>query len=187
MHLVLVQPLYRSRHARECTRISIDDTIWRCSGRRYWKARAALCAFCTDKRFPFLISPFPYLQDYMPLALVQPLYRARHTRECTRISIDGTIGRCMGRRHCKDRTALCAFCSDKRFPYLNSPFPYLRGYMHLALVQPLYLARHARECTRISIYGTIERSSGQWYLKARTALCAFCTDKRFPFLNSPFP
>ena len=34
------------------------------------------------------------------LALVQPLYRARISGECTRISIDGTILRCRERKYC---------------------------------------------------------------------------------------
>ena len=32
----------------------------------------------------------------MHLGLVQPLYRARISRECARITIEGTIRRCMG-------------------------------------------------------------------------------------------
>ena len=141
MHLALVQPLYRARQPRECTRISIGSTIQRCSGRLHWKARAALCAFCTDKRFPFLNSPSPHLLNYMHLALVQPLYQARQPRECTRISIGSTILRCSGRLHWKARAALCGFCTDKRFPFLNSPSPQFLNYMHIALVQPLYRAR----------------------------------------------
>ena len=81
MHLALVQPLYRAKRTRQCTQISIDGTIGRCSGQRYWKAREDLCAFCNDKSFPFVISPFLKLQDFMHLALVQPLYWARHIRK----------------------------------------------------------------------------------------------------------
>ena len=36
MHFAYVQPLYRARISRECTRISIDGTILRCKERRYW-------------------------------------------------------------------------------------------------------------------------------------------------------
>ena len=46
MHFALVQPLYRSRISRECTRISIQGTILRCRERRYLPACTALCAFC---------------------------------------------------------------------------------------------------------------------------------------------
>ena len=91
MHLALVQPLYRARKSGECTRISIDGTKLRSRVRRYWAAHTALCAFSTEKGFTFLNSSCTKLLDNMHLALVQPLYRARKTRECTRISIDGTV------------------------------------------------------------------------------------------------
>ena len=97
-------------------------------------ARRALCDFCTEKGFRFLNSSFPLLLDNMQLALVQPLYRARIGRECTRISIEGTIRRCIGRRYLLSCTALCAFCTEKGFTFVNSSCPYLHDNMHLALV-----------------------------------------------------
>ena len=119
MHLALVQPLYRAIKGRECTRISIDGTTPRCKGRRYWQARTALCAFCTEKGFTFLISSCPQLLDNIHLALVQPLYWAWKGSECTRISIDGSIQRCRRRRYWPARTDLCTFCTEKGFTFLT--------------------------------------------------------------------
>ena len=184
MHLALVQPLYRARKSRECTRISIDCPIRHCRGRRYWPARTVLYAFCTGKEFAFINSSCHYLLDNMHLALVQPLYRARKSREYTRISIDCTIRRCRIRRLWPARSALCAFCTGKGFTFKNSSCPYLLDNMHLALVQPLYRARKSRECTRISIDCPIRHCRGRRYWPASTALCAFCTGKGFTFLNS---
>ena len=70
----------------------IEGTIRRCNGRRYWPARTALFAFSTEKGFTFLNSACPLLQDNMHLALVQPFYRARISRECTRISLKALYG-----------------------------------------------------------------------------------------------
>ena len=187
MHLELVQPLYRARISRESTRISIEGTIRLCMGRRYWPARTALCAFYTEKEFTFLNSSCPYLLDNMHLVLEQPLYRVSISRECTRIFIEGTIRRCMGRRYWQARTALFAFCTDKEFTFLNSSCPYLVDNMHLVLEQPLYGARISPESTRISIEGTIRRCMGRRYWPARTALCAFSTEKWLTFLNFSGP
>ena len=93
-----------------------------CTNARYI-AQEALCAFCTEKWFVFLNSSCPYLLDNMHFALVQPLYRARISRECTRISIHGTILRCRERRYWTVCTALCAFCTEKGFVFLNSYSP----------------------------------------------------------------
>ena len=98
-------------------------TIGRCSGRTTLEDPCSFVRLLHRKKVSIFNSPTPLLLDYMHLALLQPLYRGRHTLECTRISIDGTIGRCSGRRHWKACTALCAFWTDKRFPFLNSPFP----------------------------------------------------------------
>ena len=160
MHFALVQPLYRGRKSRQCTKISIDGTIRRCRERRYWPAPTALCAFCTEKTFTFLNSSYPCFLDNMHLELVQPLNRARISRECTRISIEGTIRRCMERIYWPVPTALFAFCTEKRFTFINSSCPLLLDNMHLALVQHLYRARISRECARITIEGTIRRCRG---------------------------
>ena len=53
-------------------------------------------SFYNEKEFRYLNSSCPQLLDNMHLALGQPLYRAWIRRECTRISIEGTIRRCMG-------------------------------------------------------------------------------------------
>ena len=145
MNFALVRPVYRARISRECTRISIEGTIRRCMGRRYWPASTALCAFCTKKGFTFVNSSCPYLLNSMNAAVVQPGYRAMISRECTRISIEGTVRRCMGRRYWKARTALCAFCTEKGFTFINSSCPQLLYNMNLALVQPLYRVRISRE------------------------------------------
>ena len=187
MHLALVQPLYRARISRESTRISIEGTIRRCKGRRYWPARTALCAFSTEKWLTFVYFSGPCLLDNMHIALVQPLFRARKNAERTRISINGTLRRCMGRWYLSARTALCAFCTEKCFTFLKSSCPYLLDNIHLAFVQPLYRAWISRECMRISIEGTIRLCMGRRYWPARTALCAFCTEKGFTFLNSSCP
>ena len=181
MNLALVQPLYRARISRECSRISIEGSIRRCMGRRYLLARTALCAFCTEKGFTFINSSCPQLLYNMNFALVQPFYRARISRECTRISIQCTIRRCMGRRYWLARTALCAFCTEKGFTFINSSYPQLLDNMNLALVQPLYRARISRECTRISIQGSIRLCIGRRYWPAGTALSAFCTEIGFTF------
>ena len=181
MHLAIVQPLYRTRISRECTRISIEGTIWRFMGRRYWPARTALCAFCTKKGLTFLNSSCTYLLDNMHLALVQPLYRARISRECTQISIEDTIRLCMERRYWPAYTAFSDFCTEKGFTFLNSSCPQLLDNMHFAIVQPLYRTRISHECTRISIEGTIWRFMSRRYWPARSALSAFCTEKGFTF------
>ena len=178
MHLELVQPLYRARKRREYTRISIDDTIRRCRGRRYLTAHTALSALCTEKGFTFSC---PYFLDNIHLALVQPLYRARKSREYTWISIDDTIRCCRERRYLTAHTALSALCTEKGFTF---SCPYFLDNIHLVLVQPLYRARKSRESTRISIDGTVRRCRGRRYWPARAALCAFCTEKGFTFLNS---
>ena len=187
MNLALVQPLYRARISRECKRISIEGTERRCMGRRYWPARTALSASFTEIGFTFINSSCPQLLDNMNLALVQPLYRARISRECTRISIQGTIRRCMGRRYWLARTALCAFCTEKGFTFINSSYPQLLDDMNFALVQPLYRARISRECKRISIEGTERRCMGRRYWPARTALSASFTEIGFSFINSSCP
>ena len=156
-------------------------------GTEIFAGRKALCAFCTEKGFTFWISSCPQLLDNIHLALVQPLYRARNSCECTRISIDGTVLRCRERRYWPARKALCAFCTQKLFTFLNSSCPLLLDNMHLALVEPLYRARISGECTRISIVGTILRCRDRKYYPARKALCAFCTEKLFTFLNSSCP
>ena len=79
MHLAVVQPLYRARISRECTRIFDEGTIRRCMGRRYWPARTALCAFYTVKGITFLNSSCPYLLDNMHLALTSMEIRV-HSR-----------------------------------------------------------------------------------------------------------
>ena len=160
MHLALVQPLYRARKSREYMRISNDGTIWRCMGRWYLPARTALCAFCTVGWFRYLNSSCPWLLDNMLLALVQPLYRASKSREYTRISIDGPNWRWIGRWYWPARTALSSFYTEKGFRYLNSSCPQLLDNMHLALGQPLYQAWIRRECTQISIQGTIRCCMG---------------------------
>ena len=77
----------------------IEGTIRRCMGRRYWPARTALCAFSTEKGFTCLYSSCPLLLDNLHLALVQPLHRARISRECIHLKAlygaarDGDIGR----------------------------------------------------------------------------------------------
>ena len=160
MNLALVQPLYRDCIRREYTRISIEGTIRSWMGRRYWPARTALCAFCTEKGFIFLNSSCQYLLENIHLELVQPLYRARKSCEWTRISFDGLTRRCMGRWYWPTRTALCAFCTERWFRYLKSSCTLLQDNIHLPLVQPLYRAWISRECTRISIVGTIRRCVG---------------------------
>ena len=182
-----MQPLYRARISGECTRISIDGTILRCRERRYLPARKALCAFCTEKGYTFLKSSCAQILDNMHLALVQPLYRARNSGECTRISIDGTILRCREQRCSPARNALCAFCTEKGYTFLKSSCAQILDNMHLALVQPLYRARICGEYTRISIDGTIQRWRERRYWPACKALCAFCTEKLFTFLNSSYP
>ena len=89
MHLTLVQPLYRARISLEYARISIEGTVRSCIGGRYWPAITDLYAFCTEKGFTFINSSCPYLLDNIHLALVQPFFRARISRECMRISIVG--------------------------------------------------------------------------------------------------
>ena len=144
MQLALVQPLYRARKSCEYTRISIEGTIRRCMGRRYWPARTELYAFCTEKGFTFLNSSCQQLLDNMHLALVQPLYRARKSRECTRISIDDTTRRYRGRWYWPTRKTLCTSWTERWFRYLNSSCTWLLDNMYLALVRPLYRARISR-------------------------------------------
>ena len=56
----------------------------------------------------------------MHLALVQPLYRAWHTREYTRISIDGTIGRYSGRRSLEGPYSFVRLFHRKKVSIFNS-------------------------------------------------------------------
>ena len=156
-------------------------TILRCRERKYCPARKALCAICTEKGFTFLESSCRQLLGNMHLALVHPLYRARNSGECTRISIDGTILRCRERRYLPSRKALCAICTEKGFTFLKSSCPQLLDNMYLALVQPLYRARKSRECTRISIDCTIRRCS-EGDIGRSVQLCApFATRKGLHF------
>ena len=187
MNLAVVQPGFRARISRGCTRISIEGTVRRYMGRRYWLARTALCAFCTEKGFTFINSSCPQLLENMNLALVQPFYRARINRECTRISIEGSIRLCMGRRYWPARTALSAFFTEIGSTFINSSCPQLLDNINFALVQPLYRAGISRECTRISIECSILRFMGRRYWPVHTALSAFCTEIGFTFVNSSCP
>ena len=77
MYFALVQLLFRGRICRQYTRISIADTMLRCSRSNNLQACTALCVECTNGVFAFLASPFPQLLAHMWFALVQLLFRGR--------------------------------------------------------------------------------------------------------------
>ena len=59
--------------------------------------------------------------------------------------------------------------------------------MHLALVQPLYLARSSPDIAKISIVVPTRRCRIRRNLLARSGRYAFCTNSRFTFISSPSP
>ena len=122
----------------------------------------------------------------MHLALVQPLYRARFSREFAQIPFDGIMRRCRNRITSRVPTGLCAFCTNSVFTFLNSPYPQLLVGMLLALVQLLFRARVSREFARIPIDGIMRRCRNRFTSQVPTGLCAFCTNSVFTFLNSPY-
>ena len=93
MQFPLVQPLYRARISRECTQISLKALYGAALNWRYWPAGTVLCVFCNEKGFTCLYSSCPLLLDNMHLAIVQPLHRARISRECIHLkAIYGAAG-----------------------------------------------------------------------------------------------
>ena len=151
------------------------------------RARTALCADCTNGWFAFLTSPFQQLPSHMQFALVQQLFRGRVCLEFARISIVDIIRRWCRRNNLRARTGLCADCTNGGFAFLVSPFPQLPSHMYFPLVQLLFRGRACREFERISIVDIIRRRCRRNNLRARTALCADCTNGGFAFLASPFP
>ena len=111
------------------------------------------------------------------------MYRATGSSEFAKNSIHGSIRHCSTRSTLRARPGRCTFCTNLRFTFLGSPFPYLHFHMHLALMQPLYRARSCSEFAQISIHGPIRHCSTRSSFRARPGRCAFCTNSRFTGLG----
>ena len=90
-HLAYVQTLYRGTCCPEFAQISIHGALHNCSRRDSLQTRQRWCAFCTDPKFTFSVSPSPSLPFQSNLALVQTLYRSRCSPEFAQISIHGAV------------------------------------------------------------------------------------------------
>ena len=144
MILALVQRLFRARISRQCAWISIGIIMRRCIKRITSQIRKGLCVYCTNLRFSFSNCSIPCLLVDVILALVQPLFRARISRQRAWISIGIIMRRCSKRITSRVRKGLCVYFTNSGFAFWNSSIPYLLVDKITALVQHLFRARISR-------------------------------------------
>ena len=148
----------------------------------------------------------------MILALVQRLFRARISRQCTWNSVGIIMRRCSKRITSQVRKCLCVYCTNSGFAFPNSSIHCLLVYMLLSLVQRLFRAGISRQFAWISNGGIVRHlrrritsqvRKGLWFYctnsglafsnskrinsQIRKGLCVYCTNSGFAFSNSSIP
>ena len=123
----------------------------------------------------------------MILALVQRLFRARISRQCSWIS-NGIIMRRWSKLITSQvRKGLCVYCTNSGFAFSNCSIPCLLVNMIPAFVKCLFRARISLQSAWISIGIIMRRCSKRITSQVRKGLCVYCTNSGFAVSNSSIP